>query len=33
MDQRVDGFCIKPVLPDIMRKTLTKARLRRQGVR
>ncbi len=33
MNQRVDGFCIKPVLPDIMRNTLRKARLRRQSVR
>ena len=32
MGQRVDGFCIKPVLPDIMLKTLQRARLRRQGV-
>ena len=29
MDQRVDGYCIKPVLPAILRKTLISARLRR----
>ncbi len=29
LDRRVDGFCIKPVLPDIMLKTLTNARTRR----
>ncbi len=33
MDQRVDGFCIKPVLPDIMRKTLGNARKRRLAQR
>ncbi len=32
MDHRVDGFCIKPVLPDIMLKTLSTARLRRQDL-
>lgn len=31
MDACVDGFCIKPVSCDIMQKTLTQARLRRQG--
>ncbi len=29
MDQNVDGFCLKPVMPDIMRKTLIKAWQRR----
>ena len=33
MDQRVDGFCNKPVLPDIMRKTLGNARKRRLAQR
>jgi CheY-like chemotaxis protein len=33
MDHRVDGFCIKPVLPDIMRNTLRGAKRRRQGLR
>ena len=33
MDRRVDGFCIKPVLPDIMLKTLSSAMLRRQNLR
>ena len=32
LGQRVDGFCIKPVLPDIMLKTLQRARQRRLGV-
>jgi DNA-binding NarL/FixJ family response regulator len=30
MNQRVDGYCIKPVLPDIMQKALSDARRRRQ---
>jgi CheY-like chemotaxis protein len=30
MDERVDGYCIKPVMPDIMRKSLQSARKRRQ---
>jgi CheY-like chemotaxis protein len=29
MEQRVDGFCIKPVMPDVMVKTLINARARR----
>ena len=33
LDRRVDGFCIKPVLPDIMLKTLSNARLHRQTLR
>jgi DNA-binding NarL/FixJ family response regulator len=28
MGRRVDGFCIKPVLPDVMLKALRNARLR-----
>lgn len=31
MDQRVDGYCIKPVMPGILHKTLSSARLRRQA--
>ena len=31
MDQRVDGYCIKPVLPAILSKSLVSARLRRQA--
>jgi len=29
MNQRVDGYCIKPVLPAILSKSLVSARLRR----
>jgi CheY-like chemotaxis protein len=29
MDQRVDGYCIKPVMPDVMEKALIGARQRR----
>ncbi len=32
MDERVDGYCIKPVLPDLMEKALTNARARRSSV-
>jgi CheY-like chemotaxis protein len=31
MEQRVDGFCVKPVLPDVMEKALIAARIRRQA--
>jgi two-component system copper resistance phosphate regulon response regulator CusR len=33
MQERVDGFCIKPVLPDVMTKALINARLRRPSAR
>jgi DNA-binding NarL/FixJ family response regulator len=33
MQQRVDGFCIKPVMPDVMRKSLINARRRKQSGR
>ncbi len=33
MNQRVDGYCIKPVLPEILRKTLVNASSRRQAAR
>ena len=33
MDHRVDGYCIKPVSPEIMHKTLASARQRRFGAR
>lgn len=33
MDQQVDGYCIKPVLPEILRKTLVNASSRRQATR
>lgn len=33
MEERVDGFCIKPVLPDVMTKALINARQRRQSAR
>jgi len=31
MDQQADGFCIKPVSAEVMRKTLLGARQRRQS--
>ena len=33
MNQRVDGYCIKPVLPEILRKTLVNASSRRLAAR
>jgi CheY-like chemotaxis protein len=33
LDKHVDGFCIKPVLPNIMLKALTQAHERRQALR
>jgi CheY-like chemotaxis protein len=32
MEQQVDGFCVKPVMPDVMEKALITARRRRQTV-
>ncbi len=29
LDQRVDGFCVKPVMPQVMEKALINARQRR----
>jgi CheY-like chemotaxis protein len=29
LDQRADGFCVKPVMPQVMEKALTNARHRR----
>jgi CheY-like chemotaxis protein len=31
MEQQVDGFCVKPVMPDVMEKALITARRRRQA--
>jgi len=33
MDERVDGYCIKPVMPDLMAMVLTNARARRSLAR
>jgi len=33
MDQRVDGYCVKPVMPDVLEKCLLSAWRRRQGTR
>jgi len=33
MDERVDGYCIKPVMPHLMAKVLTQARARRSSAR
>jgi CheY-like chemotaxis protein len=31
MEQRVDGFCVKPVMPDVMEKALINAKRRKQA--
>jgi CheY-like chemotaxis protein len=33
MDDQADGFCIKPVVPDVMEKALLNARQRQQSQR
>lgn len=33
IDQQVDGYCIKPVMPDLMAKALLNARARRASTR
>lgn len=33
MDQRVDGYCVKPVMPDVLEKSLLSAHRRKQGIR
>jgi len=33
MEERVDGYCIKPVMPDLMEKVLDNARARRMGAK
>jgi len=33
MEQRVDGYCIKPVMPDVMKKALVNARKRKSAAK
>ncbi len=33
MEQRVDGYCIKPVMPDVMEKALVNARKRKSAAK